>query len=82
MLDDRTFRRLAAGVLVQAYRDLRDKGKEDAVRLDALFWLAGPDAEVYCEVLGIGADPLAPVCLGGELRQRGRKPQDENDKYN
>lgn len=64
------YRRMMAGIMKHAYVDFWN-GKNLAQNLDALYFLAG-DAEAYCEVLGISADPLQPIVDGKKVKSNGR----------
>lgn len=57
------YRRLMAGVLLQAVCDARTK-KDAALRVDALCWLASDEASAMCDVMDI--PDLLPAVITGK----------------
>lgn len=45
-------------------------GKNLEQRLDALYWLASPDALLYTEVLELESHPLQPILDGKRVRRK------------
>lgn len=54
------YRRLMSQIMINTIRDYW-QSKNLADKLDAAYWLAGPDAKIYCDALEIDQDPLKPV---------------------
>ncbi len=69
-------RQLASAVIVQAIRDYR--GEDKLAALDAAVFLAGPDAPLWLEGLGLNADPVVLVTADdgsvGESRDAKTRP--------
>ena len=55
------YSRLMAGILLQAAIDA--KAKDSALKLEALLWLASPEAEEFCDVLQV-PDVFAAIMEG------------------
>ena len=64
---DPSYLRLISAVVVQAVKDARSP--DLILALDASLWLAGPDAPLYLQAVGMGdADPIA-LLVGGRIRR-------------
>lgn len=64
---DPAYVRLIGAVLLQAVRDAR--AQDPFLSLDAVLWLAGPDAPLYLQAVGMADDDPIALLTGRRMRR-------------